>query len=161
MIRFIDMRPADISGVRFGFWDTVHDRMVQIGDDQGWDDIGELRESAEHAGLGSGPLGKLTGLCPAWTGEHPGSSGTDLHVGIAQLRQARPEPEPVVVDELRRLLEQAEAGSLVGIIVFGRAVGGQLEKTHVGVLSRVDVIAGCEILKHEMIHAAFGAPDKE
>jgi hypothetical protein len=26
MIRFVDLRPAEIAGVRFAFWDTVRDR---------------------------------------------------------------------------------------------------------------------------------------
>lgn len=77
------------------------------------------------------------------------------------LRPITPEPEPGVVDELRRLLDEAEAGNITGVVIFARHAGGETTHSHVGLLDRTDVIAGCEVLKHTMLHAMFGAVDRE
>lgn len=68
MIRFVDMRSADIAGIRFAFWNTIVDAFVQIGDEQAWDTWDELTETAaayKEQGV-SGGLKRLRGICPDW-----------------------------------------------------------------------------------------------
>lgn len=44
MIRFVDMRKADVEGVRFAFWDTVTDRFVELAGEQAWAEVSEIPE---------------------------------------------------------------------------------------------------------------------
>ena len=69
MIRFVDLRPAEIAGVRFAFWDTVRDRFVQgLAGEQGW---GTWREFVEDmpgriTGTPHDCTDRFLGLVPFW-----------------------------------------------------------------------------------------------
>lgn len=70
MIRFVDLRPADIAGIRFAFWDTVHNRFEEFAGDQAWGTLDDFDLSLklseevieEH-------VKRLVGLCPDWVHE--------------------------------------------------------------------------------------------
>ena len=64
MIRFVDLRGAD-TGYKFAFWDTCTDRFINIGNDQAWDSVADLNESAEIARQ-IDLMPRLKGLCPKW-----------------------------------------------------------------------------------------------
>lgn len=81
MIRFVDMRPGELGGRRFGFWNTVTGRFIEIGGDQAWQSWGDY-ESAANIFLdienGDDPslahpdqLERFRGLCPPWVLEPP------------------------------------------------------------------------------------------
>jgi len=69
MIRFVDLRPADIAGYRFAFWDTVHDRFEEFNGDQAWGTLEEFHESCELGGVIESHVKRLTGLVLAWACE--------------------------------------------------------------------------------------------
>lgn len=95
MIHFVDMRKADIVGVRFSFWDTITSRTVVIDDEQGWDSVAELQVLAalQRGKVSCLPstydtpafLERLIGLCPSWAYE-TGTSESILT--FAELREA-------------------------------------------------------------------------
>lgn len=69
MIRFIDMRGADIPGCRFAFWNTATDSFVALVT-QAWDTWAEFEsEYQTDAGTtfsNSYPLERFKALCPPW-----------------------------------------------------------------------------------------------
>ena len=69
MLRFVDVREADIGG-SFAFFDTVSDTFVSLGDDQVWVSARDLAESwRRHYGTGDGgtrPLSRFLNLLPDW-----------------------------------------------------------------------------------------------
>lgn len=72
MIRFVDMRAADIAGSRFAFWNTTTDSFVPlIG--YAWDTWAEFEEEyqEEHTVRFSNnyPLERFKALCPPWAFE--------------------------------------------------------------------------------------------
>ena len=67
MIRFVDMRAADIAGIRFAFWDTSTDRFVEIDGEQAWGDWDEMELSGCRSWRKDQPTReRLRGLCPEW-----------------------------------------------------------------------------------------------
>lgn len=46
MIRFVDMRAADVAGGRFAFFDTVRDRFVQKAGEHAWDTWADFEGSS-------------------------------------------------------------------------------------------------------------------
>lgn len=69
MMRFVDLRPADIAGKRFAFWDTVHDRFEEFNGDQAWGTLLELHYSCQQGGVIEAHVKRLTGLMPDWVHE--------------------------------------------------------------------------------------------
>lgn len=67
MIRYVDLCGQD-TGYRFAFWDTVTDRFIQVGDDQAWDDLADLEESAETAKIDKALVDRMARLIPATEG---------------------------------------------------------------------------------------------
>lgn len=62
MIRFVDLRDAQIPGVRFGYWDTITDRWVEINGDQAWSVFCEIEETS----AGPDTIGRLRAVTPPW-----------------------------------------------------------------------------------------------
>lgn len=84
MIRFIDMRAADVAGCRFAFWNTVVDGFVRLHASawDTWDEFeGEFREAAGATFSNSYPLERFKGLCPAWVFAQPPIDGVCYHCG--------------------------------------------------------------------------------
>lgn len=68
MIRFVDLRPADIVGHNFAFWDTVRDRFFEIDGIQAWETWKEFHEEAtDDPVLWQQDQDRLEGLMPEWT----------------------------------------------------------------------------------------------
>ncbi len=78
MIRFVDMRSAEIACVRFAFWNTVTDRFVAVDGAQGWDTWTEFFEewNTSHGCLVE--LDRYKGLTPAWAFEEAKDDGIKL-----------------------------------------------------------------------------------
>ena len=70
MIKFVDIRSADIPGYRFSFWDTVKDEYVVVGGDEAWEDWAEFDEGYWHSRGDTGGvsmiLERYRDLCPEW-----------------------------------------------------------------------------------------------
>jgi hypothetical protein len=104
MIRFVDLRSADIAGNRFAFFDTVPDLFVELHDEQAFDTWADFEELFK--GSGYLDLERFRGLCPEWVflpepiGEDIGPRGTIWECGrCAQLHdgvqgEAIPEHSP-------------------------------------------------------------------
>ena len=45
MLRFVDLRHADIAGANFAFFNTVNDRFIELGGEQSWDTWAEFVET--------------------------------------------------------------------------------------------------------------------
>jgi hypothetical protein len=86
MIRFVDMRAADIAGSRFAFWNTVTGRFVYNNDEAAWDTWADFEE-ANRASLEDGrdpdPLERFKGLCPSWVFEPPPAEGVCFRCNTA------------------------------------------------------------------------------
>lgn len=66
MIRFVDMRAADIAGSRFAFWNTTTDSFVPLCS-YAWGSWAEFESEFEEVGSRLGqPLERFKGLCPPW-----------------------------------------------------------------------------------------------
>lgn len=78
MIRFVDMRSADVAGVRFAFWNTTVDSFVPL-IAYGWDTWTEFEAEyhEEHTTRFSNahPLERFKGLCPPWVFEPAPAEG--------------------------------------------------------------------------------------
>ncbi len=64
MIRFCDLREADIVGGRFAFFDTVTDRFIELEDEQvfeTWEDVLDFLKGEEQTFVD-----RLEQLCPVW-----------------------------------------------------------------------------------------------
>lgn len=68
MIRFVDLRHAEIAGYRFAFWDTATDRFVEAGGDQAWDTLQGFALAAEPEGL---DVPRFVALAPEWARHAP------------------------------------------------------------------------------------------
>jgi len=63
MIRFCDLREADIAGGRFAFFDTVTNRFIELEDEQAfetWEDVLDCSKGEEAF------VDRLEQLCPVW-----------------------------------------------------------------------------------------------
>lgn len=69
MIRFVDLRPADIVGFRFAFWDTVENRFVEFNGDQAWETMWDFQDSCRSGDAVESFARRLTGLAPEWARE--------------------------------------------------------------------------------------------
>jgi len=47
VIRFVDIRGADIAGCRFSFWDTVKDRYIGVPGEWAWETFEQFEEALE------------------------------------------------------------------------------------------------------------------
>ena len=65
MIRFVDLRPADIIGARFAYWDTIRGRFVEILGVHGWETWQEFVGDVRITGL-SLDLDRFRRLTPDW-----------------------------------------------------------------------------------------------
>lgn len=118
MIRFVDMRKADIAGVRFGFWDTVTDSMLVVDGEQGWETTEDLATCTAAPGL----LDRLFGLCPNWT-----ASVTDSNLlTFAELREANIARLPQFKNKHGKPAHSEPDGSDWSIPVWLMAVTGEL-----------------------------------
>jgi len=68
MIRFVDLRPAEIVCVRFAFWDTIRDRFVEGSTGQGWETWQEFLEDMPP-NLPENTRARFRGLVPSWVDE--------------------------------------------------------------------------------------------
>ena len=78
MIRFVDMRAADIVGHRFAFWDTVVDRFVNVAGDVAWETWKEFIEAADFEQEDCGKtvqIDRFRKLCPEWVDKPPVKEG--------------------------------------------------------------------------------------
>ena len=66
MRRFVDLRPAEIEGYRFAFWDTVHERFDEYAGDQAWNTWDDMMESMEMDEPIPELIVRYRGLCPPW-----------------------------------------------------------------------------------------------
>ena len=68
MIRFVDMREADIAGIRFAFWDTVTDSFIKADVDgsTAWDNWAEFEDLFSDE---TENLQRFKRLLPAWAFE--------------------------------------------------------------------------------------------
>ncbi len=65
VIRFVDLRPAEIASIRFAFWDTVRDHFIQgTTNQQGWGTWAEFLEDINPTSRSH--IARLRGLAPAW-----------------------------------------------------------------------------------------------
>lgn len=64
MIRFVDMRDAEIAGICFAWWDTVTSRFLE-GEEQAWETWEECKEDLAESCPGM-DIGRLEGLLPQW-----------------------------------------------------------------------------------------------
>jgi hypothetical protein len=91
VIRFVDMRAADIAGSRFAFWNTKTDSFVPLVS-YAWDTWAQFEEEyrEEHTARFSNsyPLERFRGLCPPWAFEPPPAEGVCF-----RCNQAGHEPE--------------------------------------------------------------------
>lgn len=65
MIRFVDLRPAEIAGCRFAFWNTVNDSWEEFNGDGAWGTVEEFKESAEIEGVDWEHVERRLHLIPA------------------------------------------------------------------------------------------------
>lgn len=61
MIRFVDLRSADIEGHRFTFWNTVTDTFVCYSGTQAWDTWDEFIDDFDDINIM-----RYWNLCPSW-----------------------------------------------------------------------------------------------
>lgn len=73
MKRFVDIRAAAISGVRFAWWDTVTDRFESHSGTWAWDTWDDFFEDYK-----SGELDRYYVLCPAWVFEPAMEDADDM-----------------------------------------------------------------------------------
>lgn len=112
MIRFVDMRAADIAGSRFAFFDTVKDRFVQKAGEHAWETWGDFEEVCGMVDPDDDqhPIDRFRGLCPAWVFDRPPAEGVCF-----RCLQAGHEPEEcprdaeTVVFAVARALREAAA----------------------------------------------------
>lgn len=76
MIRFVDLRPADIAGARFAFWDTVRDEFIKIQGATVWETWAEFLDYATSF-VDVDFIIRLRGLCPEWVHEKPDDVAAD------------------------------------------------------------------------------------
>lgn len=72
MIRFVDMRAADIAGGRFAFFDTITNRFVSNNDETAWVDWADFEEAnsiSREEGRDPRPAERFKRLCPPWVFE--------------------------------------------------------------------------------------------
>jgi len=71
MIRFVDLRKADIAGGRFAFYDTVRGEFLRICGSVVWDTVAELESDINSESCGApvfelGGRERLIRLIPQW-----------------------------------------------------------------------------------------------
>ncbi len=71
MIRFVDLRKADIVHGRFAFFDTIPDRFIEMAGEQTWNTFQQFKEDYnndpfKHDRQKTQPLERFKGLCPTW-----------------------------------------------------------------------------------------------
>ena len=71
MIRFVDLRTAEIEGTRFAFFDTVHARFMDINGDQTWETWTDFQSSLNlpQFSYKTEFIERLKSLCPGWVFE--------------------------------------------------------------------------------------------
>ena len=97
MLRFIDLRPAEIEGVRFAFWRTDQfvsgsDQFVSGTGAQGW---GTWQEFADDRSFDSVTLFHFIRVVPAWVHEpmsQAEAEGVPTECGIAPCPKYGAEP---------------------------------------------------------------------
>ena len=74
MIRFVDLRPADITCNRFAFWNTITDSFDRICDRYAWDTwadfLGDVEFDKKHQGT-EYDVKRYRALAPAWVDVKP------------------------------------------------------------------------------------------
>jgi len=82
MIRFVDIREAEIEGHRFAFWCTVNNEWITLGGYQAWDNWSDFRTSFV---LEYGPdverYQRYVSLAPGWT-VRPWDRGSDANTDL-------------------------------------------------------------------------------
>lgn len=66
MIRFVDLRPADIAGVRFAFWNTVHSKFEEFYGEQAWGTLDAFYEATRLARTSDFHVAQLANHVPDW-----------------------------------------------------------------------------------------------
>lgn len=77
MIRFVDIREAEIEGHRFAFWCTVNDEWIKLGGYEAWDDWADFRQTFMiEYGPDTERYRRYLSLAPGWT-VHPWNRDRD------------------------------------------------------------------------------------
>ena len=74
MIRFCDLREADIAGGRFAFFDTVVGRFFECSGQQAWDTFKDFE--IDYRGEYRDGLLRFEKLCPEWAFSEPNEEET-------------------------------------------------------------------------------------